>query len=208
MNKLNILLNSIDNSLYQKEKKEVILIYLMVVLLVGLVFFYFIMPPLQENNKKEEENHQALKSKLENLKAQQMVFSTRIVVLQNRIKTLNLEKMSLNKQKDFYYELTNLLDFIYFNQYKWGDFVKNVVKNSNRYALEVEEVDNKIYDSNTTKLINKKMDIALKLKGPFLNLLSFLYFYENKKDLIRISDLEMDSNKSYNVKFSMYGYEK
>jgi len=208
MNKLNILLNKIDDYLYQKEKKEIILIYLMVILVVSLVFFYFIMPPLQEYKKKQEEKHQVLNSKLENLKTQQMIFSTRIVALQNKIKILNLEKVSLNKQKDFYYELTNLLDFIYFNQYKWGNFVKNVVKNSNRYALEIKEVENKIYDSNTTKLINKKMDITLKLNGPFLNLLSFVYFYENKKDLIRISELKMDSNKSYNIKFSMYGYEK
>ena len=208
MKKLNVLLNKIDDYLYKKEKKEIILIYLMIILLVGLVFFYFITPSLDEYNKKEEEKYQTLKSKLENLKTQQMVFSTRIVSLQNKIKILNLEKISLNKQKDFYYELTNLLDFIYFNQYKWGNFVKNVVENSDRYALEVKEIENKIYDTNTTKLINKKMDIALQLKGPFLNLLSFLYFYENKKDLIRISELEMDSNESYNIKFSMYGYEK
>jgi len=208
MNKIITLLNEIDNNLYQKEKKEIMLIYLMIVLLVGLVFFYFIMPPLQEDNKNQKEKYQALKTQLENLKSQQMIFSTKIVVLQNRIKTLNLEKVSLNKQKDFYSELTNLLDFIYFNQYKWGQFVKDVVKNSNKYALEVKEIENKIYDSNATKLINKKMDISLKLNGPFLNLLSFLYFYENKKDLIRISELEMDSNESYNIKFSMYGYEK
>jgi len=208
MNKIALLFNEIDNSLYQKEKKEIILIHLMIISLVGLVFFYFIMPPLQKENKREEEKYQSLKNKLEDLKSQQMVFNTRIIVLQNRIKTLNLEKISLNKQKDFYFELTNLLDFIYFNQYKWGNFVENVVKNSSKYALEVKEVENRIYDSNTTKLINKKMDISLKLKGPFLNLLSFLYFYENKKDLIRISELKMDSNKSYNVKFSMYGYEK
>ena len=208
MKKLNVLLNKIDDYLYKKEKKEIILIYLMIILLVGLVFFYFITPSLDEYNKKEEEKYQTLKSKLENLKTQQMVFSTRIVSLQNKIKILNLEKISLNKQKDFYYELTNLLDFIYFNQYKWGNFVKNVVENSDRYALEVKEIENKIYDTNTTKLINKKMDIALQLKGPFLNLLSFLYFYENKKDLIRISELKMDNNKSYNIKFSMYGYEK
>ena len=208
MNKIALLFNEIDNALYQKEKKEIILIHLMIISLVGLVFFYFIMPPLQKENKREEEKYQSLKNKLEDLKSQQMVFNTRIIVLQNRIKTLNLEKISLNKQKDFYFELTNLLDFIYFNQYKWGNFVKDVVKNSNKYALEVKEVENRIYDSNTTKLINKKMDISLKLKGPFLNLLSFLYFYENKKDLIRISEVEMDSNKSYNIKFSMYGYEK
>jgi len=208
MKKLNVLLNKIDDYLYKKEKKEIILIYLMIILLVGLVFFYFITPSLDEYNKKEEEKYQTLKSKLENLKTQQMVFSTRIVSLQNKIKILNLEKISLNKQKDFYYELTNLLDFIYFNQYKWGNFVKNVVENSDRYALEVKKIENKIYDTNTTKLINKKIDIALQLKGPFLNLLSFLYFYENKKDLIRISELKMDNNKSYNIKFSMYGYEK
>ena len=208
MNKITVLFNEIDDALYKKEKKEIMLIYLMIVLLVGLVFFYFITPSLQENNKKQEEKYQTLKTELENLKSQQMVFSTRIVVLQNGIKTLNLEKVSLNKQKDFYFELTSLLDFIYFNQYKWGQFVKDIVKNSNKYALEVKEIENKIYDSNTTKLINKKMEISLKLNGPFLNLLSFLYFYENKKDLIRISELEMDSNESYNVKFSMYGYEK
>lgn len=208
MNKLNIALNRFDDYLYKKEKKEIILMYLMIVLIVGLIFFYFIMPSLQKYKEKEEERYQTLTSKLESLKTQQMVFSTRIVALKNKIKVVELEKVSLNKQKDFYYELTNLLDFIYFNQYKWGNFVKNVVKNSNRYALEVKEIENKIYDTNTTKLINKKMDITLKLNGSFLNLLSFLYFYENKKDLLRISELKIDSNRSYNIKFSMYGYEK
>ena len=64
---------------------------------------------------------------------------------QKKIKNLILEKNALKKRKDFYDELANLLDFVQFNSYKWGEFVKELVINAKKEGLKVLFLPDQLY---------------------------------------------------------------
>ena len=202
------IIERIDNYFYSKNQKEVLLTYLVVVLLIGFIFFYFLLPSAQKFNKKQYQNFLNNSSKLNVYKTTNKALNIQIIKLQKNIKNLTLQKVALKKQKDFYEELANLLDFVEFDKRKWGDFVKNLVVNATIEGLEVHGFVNKVYDIKSDGTINKKMDITIKMKGNYKDLIGFIYSYENTKDLLRVEDIKINSDKNYQIKFVLYGYDK
>jgi hypothetical protein len=52
------------------------------------------------------------------------------------------------------------------------------------------------------------MEIDLDAQGEYKNLIYFIYQYENMRELLRIENIEIKSNKTYKIKFTLYGYEQ
>jgi len=82
-----------------------------------------------------------------------------------------------------------------------------LVINAKKEGLKVLGFTNKVYNDNK-KLINKKMEISLKINGEYKNLIYFIYQYEDIRDLLRIENIFIDKNKNFEIKFSLYGYDK
>ena len=201
------LIQEIDNYFYAKSAKDTAMVYLMILLVIGFVIFYFLLPGAQKYRDTQLNIYNKTKNQLQTLKTRKNVLNAQIVMLRKKIKNLNLEKTALKKQKDFYDELVNLLDFIEFNQYKWGEFVKSLVINAKDEGLTVLGFTNKVYNENKG-LINKKMEINLKVIGEYKNLLYFIYRYENIKDLLRVENILINKDKDYEIKFTLFGCEK
>ncbi|AZV46962.1 hypothetical protein C3L23_06655 [Nautilia sp. PV-1] len=200
-------INRIDDYFYKKSPKDTMMVYLMILVVIGFVVFYFLLPQAKNYRDTQMNIYIKTKSQLVSLKTKRNVLNAQIITLRKKIKNLILEKTALKKQKDFYDELANLLDFVQFNQYKWGEFVKDLVKNAKKEGLKVLGFTNKVYN-NDKGLINKKMEINLNVSGAYKNLLYLIYQYEDLRDLLRIEGITIDKNKNFKVKFTLYGYEK
>ncbi len=201
------LINQIDEFFYSKDEKETMVIYVLVVALIVFIGFYFIMPNAKHYRGHEYKKHKRMAIELKQLTEEKRKLSEKIIVLNKEIKNLVLEKAALKQQRDYYNELAKLLSFVVFNQKKWGEFVKNLVVNAKKEGLKVNGFTNEVF-SNNKGLINKKMEISLRVRGEYKNLLYLMYRYENIKDLLRIESLDINSNKDYVIKFVLYGYEK
>jgi len=200
-------INQIDEYFYNKPVKELVTFSVILVLSVGFVIYYFIYPGIEKFSDREIDKGEKLQRQISSLINQKRAYSNNIQKLNKNIKSLNLEKTSLKKQKEFYEELVNLLDFAEFNKNKWGEFIKNIVIDAKNEGLIVKGFNNKLYNENE-KLINKKMDISIKLTGEFKNLIYFIYEYENTKNLLRVNSLKADQSKNYELNISLYGYSK
>ena len=201
------LIREIDNYFYEKSPKDTLMVYLMILLVIGFVVFYFLLPQAQKYRDKQLNTYNKTKTQLQTLQTRKNVLNIQIITLRKKIKNLTLEKAALKKQKDFYDELANLLDFVEFNQYKWGEFVKNLVINAKKEGLKVLGFSNQLFDEDKG-LINKKMEINLRVRGEYKNLLYFIYQYEDIRDLLRIEDIKISKDRNFEVKFILYGYEK
>ncbi|GAB6073906.1 hypothetical protein [Nautilia lithotrophica] len=201
------LIHEIDNYFYEKSPKDTIMVYLMILLVIGFVVFYFLLPQAQKYRDTQLNIYNKTKTQLQTLKTRKNVLNAQIISLRKKIKNLTLEKIALKKQKDFYDELANLLDFVEFNQYKWGEFVKNLVINAKKEGLKVLGFTNQVFNDDKG-LINKKMEINLRVNGEYKNLLYFIYQYEDIRDLLRIENIKINKDKNFEVKFTLYGYEK
>jgi len=201
------LINEIDNYFYKKSPKDTVMVYLMILIIIGFVVFYFLLPQAYKYRDTQLNIYNKTKAQLQTLQTRKNILNAQILSLRKKIKNLTLEKTALKKQKDFYEELANLLDFVEFNQYKWGNFVKNLVINAKKEGLKVLGFTNQVF-SDSKGLINKKMEVNVKVGGGYKNLLYFIYQYEDVRDLLRIENIKINKDKNYEIKFTLYGYEK
>ena len=205
--------DKIDNYFYEREKKDFIYMVILAVFLIGFVIYYFLYPLASEYKQKQEKKYLSLLDQYQRAQTSIRVLQTRISVLNKQIKQKQNRLATLNKQKMFYTELANLLDFAEFDQYKWANLVKETVTDAKNKGMEVKKVENEIYDVNTTKNtdmpeIVKRMDIGIELEGKYKNFIYYLYDYENRKELIRVKEMKITSPSTFYVKFSVYGYDR
>ncbi len=209
---MNVLKN-IDKYFEEKPQKEFIYFVLMIVILIAFLMYYFIYPLANKYESFEENRYNELITKINNLNVKLNVFMARKTILIKRNKEKKSLLASLEKKKIFYSELANLLDFAEFDQYKWANIVKSIVDSAKEKGLILKDVYNKIYDLNLSTgkdmpNIVKRMDIGVALKGSYRDFVYYLYGYENRKELIRVKDMNITSPTSFMVTFSIYGYNK
>ena len=211
------LLKNIDDYFYAHTKKEFMYSILGSVLLIGFIYFYFIYPNAENFEKVVEKKYNNLLQTLQQTRIKLNVFKTQKVRLSNDLKISKIKLINLKKQKSFYQELVNLLDFARFNDTKWANYVKNIIYDAKKEDLNIKVIENKIFDedANNTKfknlpksLIVKEMSIGIELNGNYKNFIHYLYKYENLKDLLRVETIKIKSTNLYYVKFILYGYEK
>jgi len=201
------IVDRIDDFFYNKTKKDFLYFIVLIVGIVVFVIYYFIYPIVLSYYKKQYNNFNSLTSKFNSLKVNNNVLNVRINLLKKEIKQIQLS--SLKNKKIFYTELANLLDFTEFDEYKWSNIVKNSILEATKNGMKIYNVNNIIYDKNFSKGdITKKMDISMNLKGKYENFIEYLYQYENRKDLIRINEMNITYPGNFFVKFTIYGYNK
>ncbi|WP_456488724.1 hypothetical protein [Caminibacter pacificus] len=205
-------LKSIDNYFYSRSKKEAIYIYLLIAIVIGFVVFYFVYPKAQAYAINQKNLNEKLLTKRSSLQTTQRVLETRVTVLNKKIKELSSQLEILKKQKTFYTELASLLNFANFDQYKWAQLVKESVDAAKDEGMKVIKISNNIYnDKNVTKktdFLVKRMDMDMYLKGDYKNFIFYVYNFENRKDLIKVSEINVTSPTQYYLKISIYGFVK
>jgi hypothetical protein len=227
MNKENIF-DKIDSYFESRDKKEFYYVLAFIVLLIGFVIYYYIFPLAQDYKEKEENLNKDLKQEIAKLNTDISVLRSKIFALNKKISQLKSDLGKVKKEKIFYEELAKLLDFVNFNQYVWGQFVKGCVDDARRNGLEVVDIKNVLYTQQKEepkkvkklsrkkevkkpqkqKFISKKLDVTLTLKGDYKNFIWYIYDYENRKELIRVSQMKILSPNSFSVTFSLYGKEQ
>jgi len=206
------LLKRIDEFFYNHSIKEAMYVYLLIAVVIGFVMFYIIYPMAKEYSQAQFNRYQTLVGTKERLITTKQVQQARIAVLNKKIKELSADLEVLKKQKTFYTELSSLLGFANFDQYKWAQLVKESVDAAKSEGMRVIKVSNNIYDDDKktkkTDFLIKRMDMDIKLKGDYKNFIFYIYNFENRKDLITISEMKVDSPTDYSVKISVYGFVK
>jgi len=207
------ILNNIDKYFKEKDsKKEFVYTILSIVFALGFIIYYYIFPAINSFDVKAHKTYKKLKSDLQQEKIELNVLKAQDRQLRKSLKILKAKLKNVKKEKIFFDEITNLMDFAEFNMANWSSFVKDIIQNAKNEGLKVKLVENKIYNENDQKegsnILVKKMSIALELKGNYINFLHFIYGYENKKELIRIEEMKIKNRNDYYVKFTVYGYGK
>ena len=208
-------LDKIDSYFYEKEsKKEFYYILGLIVIALGFLIFYYIFPIAKDYYNNSINKYEDYISKIQTARVQLNVFKVRKIQEERKLQTLNKKINELKKEKVFFEELTNLMDFAEFNKAKWAAFVKNIIIDAKNEGLKVKLVKNIIYSSkNVIKnmpkgTIVKQMSVGVELYGNYINFIHFIYKYENTKLLIRVTKMKIKDKHDFYVEFTVYGYEK
>ena len=206
--------DKIDSYYELKGKKEFYYTLLAVILTVGFIIFYFITPKASDFANSNEQKFKQFTQNLNQNIMELNGFKAQNIRIQRELKQMHAKLITLNKNRMYYSQLVNLLDFTHFNKQKWGQFVKNSIIDAKAGGLEVKLVKN-LYDENksiqknilSNKLIVKKINFALNLEGTYKNFIYYMYKYENIKPLIRVNDFKIIAPNKYYIEFSLYGYK-
>jgi len=201
------MIRKLDALFEGKSKKDIIYMHLAAISLIGFIAFYFIYPIASSYSSKEEKQFKNNSDKLNTLKIKRNVYTAQIALLMRDKNKIMKEKNNLYKQKMFFNDLVDLLDFAKFDKYKWANYVQNIVYNAKNEGLKLMKFENYLYDDNNTT-INKKMDVIINTTGKFKNFISYIYKYENTKELIRVNELNISDKGEYMIKFTLYGYKE
>ena len=211
--KINVF-DKIDSYYKNKDKKEFLYTILAVALGAGFIIFYFITPKASSFKASNEKKVQKFKTALNQNMIELNVLKAQNIQMKKGLKHLQKRVITLNKNKVFYSQLVDLLDFAQFNKSKWAQFVKNSIIDAKIEGLDVKLVKN-IYDENqsakkdklSNKFIVKKIDFGLNLEGKYKNFIYYMYKYENIKPLIRVNNFKITAPNKYYIEFSLYGYK-
>ena len=201
------MIQQLDALFEGKSKKDILYMHLAAISLIGFIVFYFIYPMADKYSSQEEQQFQDHSTKLNTLNIKKNADIAQIARLTRDKKKMLAKKNSLYKQKIFFNDLISLLDFAKFDKYKWANYVQNIVYNAKDEGLKLIKFENYLYDDNNTT-INKKMDVVINANGKFKNFITYIYKYENTKQLIRINELEVSDKGEYMIKFTLYGYKE
>ena len=213
------LLDRIDNYFYEKgSKKELVYSIVLIVFVLGFLMFYYVLPIAKTFEEKAKSTYENVLSSLQREKVELNVLKAKKIQSQKKLQMISKQLNELKKEKIFFDELTNLMDFAQFNQARWAEFVKNIIIDAKNEGLRVKLVKNITINEDKNKktslkklpksIIVKKMSIGLKLNGNYINFIHFIYKYEDRKDLIRVEKMKVNGRNDYYVEFSLYGYEK
>jgi hypothetical protein len=201
--------NFLDEFFKNKNKKDILYIHIIAIFLIGFIIYYFIYPLSGSFQEREENNYKHNIQTLNNLNNKKNLTKLQIIKLNRYIKKLSSQKIVLHKQKQFFDQLVSLLDFAEFDKYKWVKYVKYIVYDSKNEGLQLIDFKNDlINDTNESHIVNKKMSIVVNLKGKYKNLISYLYKYENTKELLRADEIKINDKGEFMIKYFLYGYEK
>jgi len=204
------ILKKIDKYFYEHSAKDALYVYLLIAVVIGFIMFYFIYPAAKKYSQTQQNLYTKLINDRQSLETTKNVLQARIAVLNKKIKELSTNLEQLKKQKIFYTELTSLLNFANFDQYKWAQLVKESVDAAKSEGMRVIKISNNIYDDkNITKksdFLVKRMDMDVRLKGDYKNFIFYIYNFENRKDLIKVSEINVTSPTDYGLKISIYGF--
>ena len=211
--KMNIF-DKIDNYYENKEKKEFYYTIIGIFLLIGFIVFYFIAPKTTDFSTSNEKKFKQLKNSLNQNRVELQVLKIQNIRIKNELKNIKQKLITLNKNRVFYSQLADLLDFAHFNKEDWAQFVKSSIIDAKSRGLDVKLVKN-IEDKNINKKeiktdtsIIKKMNFGLNLEGQYKNFIYYMYKYENIKPLIRVDNFQIKAPDKFYIEFSLYGYKQ
>ena len=207
-------LDKIDNYFYEKEsKKEFYYISLLIIISLGFLVFYYILPISKSYYNNAINEYESYISKIQTARVQLNVFKIKKIQEEKHLQKLIKKINNLKKEKVVFEELISLLDFAKFDKSKWASFVKDIIIDAKKYGFKVKLIENKVFTYKNVKKIKKntilkQISIGIELKGNFINLIHFIYKYENMKSLIRITKMEIKNPHDFYVEFTIYGYKK
>ena len=207
--KMNIL-DRIDSYYANRDKKDFWYTLLAIALAIGFVIFYFITPPMEDFVNLNEKKVDKFKKNLYKNTMELNTLKAKNIRIQRELRILKKKLVELKKDKIYYSQLVNLLDFVQFNKQDWAQFVKNSIIDAKSQGLEVKLVKN--MDANVTtkknkSFIIKKMNFGLSMEGEYKNFIYYMYKYENIKMLIRVNKFKIITPDKYYIEFYLYGYK-
>jgi len=191
-------LDKIDKYYYSKKPSEVWMLVFLLALVVGFVLYTLLGDMAANFRKAQEKRNSTLKQKI----SSHQNYLKAITINGDReyyIKDLNRKivkekralddyRQKLNKLKSAMKELNDLV----YTKDNWSKFLHSITKKAQENELELSSIMNKNYEQNST--FAKVLDVHIKAKGEYGNILSFMNSLEQTKLVTNVAGVSLSAD--------------
>ncbi|SFV50087.1 hypothetical protein MNB_SM-7-1511 [hydrothermal vent metagenome] len=186
-------LHTIDIQLKDKTKKDIYMIYIMIFTGLFALSYLLFWDTSFKMFKDKQKSITAIQKKIED-DERFLKFNPPSVIkkLDDRIRKTKLEYI---KYKDYNIYLKNRLEkipFLLYDEQVWGDFINSVDTNAKKFRVKILELSNRYNDTGNS--FGHVLDLTLKTKGKYKNVLKFINSLEESDLVVDVHDLNISAN--------------
>lgn len=193
------ILDKIDNYYNNKKPSEVWLLTLLIALLVGYLLYTLLSTPASNFRTTQEKRNMDLKNKISShesyLKAI-TVNGDRDYYIKDLTRKILKEKVALNdyraKLNKLNLAMKELKELVYTKD-NWSEFLHGITKKAEDNNLKISSITNTNYEQNNT--FSKVLDVNIKAKGKYGDILAFMNSLEQTKLVTNISSVSLGANR-------------
>ncbi len=191
-------LEKLDNYYYSKKASEVWLMTLLMAVLIGYALYTIISTSANDFRITQEKINSDLKNKISSYQKYLRgitINGDRNFYIKDLNKKIVSKKAKLNelrvKLNKLQYSLKDLKALMYTKD-NWSKFLYNITKKAEENNINIYSIFNKNYEQNST--FAKVLDVNIKSKGEYGDILSFINSLEKMKLVTNITGVSVNSD--------------
>ncbi len=202
------LFSQIDEFFVNKKPSEVSMFYLVAALGVAYVIYQFVYLETDMKLKSTENKIVQIKQKINTQKSYlQQNTPQKLASLRSLVKRKKMEFDDTIYKISYVDNTLTELSYLLFDDESWAQFVDDIAALAKKHHVEIKEIGNKFYNP-TFQKITHVVEIEVKSKAKFTNLMKFINEIEESPLVIDINEIEMskpDDRISSKFKIAVWG---
>jgi len=191
-------LQRIDNFFKEKSQKDIYVVYaLIVIVFFSLAYpFYDLSMNEFESAKKKVQD---ITAKIESDKLYLKVNTeAKVAMLVQEIKGLETELEAQKKRNSYIKEKIEAISSLIYDERAWGEYLNSISINAKKHNIKIINFANR-YSENNESAFGHVLDIALDVKGSYLDTVKFINSLEQSELVVDVHDFGIKAQDALNT---------
>ncbi|PNV82606.1 MAG: hypothetical protein C0627_09435 [Sulfurimonas sp.] len=191
-------LQRIDIFFKEKSQKDTYIVYAMIVIIFfsAAYPFYDLSMNEFEIQKKKVQN---IITKIESDKLYLKVNTeAKVAMLTQEIKGLDVELAAQKEKNSYIKEKIETISSLIYDEKAWGEYLNSISANALKHNIKIINFSNS-YSENNESAFGHVLDIALEVKGSYLNTVKFINSLEQSELVVDVHDFSIKAQNKLNT---------
>ena len=199
-------LQKIDNFFKEKSQKDIYIVYIMIVAVFfsfGYPFYDLSMSEFDKVRKKVTEITAKINEDKIYLNANPEV---KVAKISQEIKALEAEFVVQKNKNSYIKNKIETISSLIYDEKAWGAYLNSISVNAKKHNIQILTFSNSYSDNNDSSF-GHVLDIALEVKGNYLNTIQFINSLEQSELVVDIHDFSIKASDGLNsdINISVWG---
>jgi hypothetical protein len=199
-------LQKIDNFFKEKSQKDIYIVYIMIVAVFfsfGYPFYDLSMSEFDKARKKVTDITAKINEDKIYLNANPEV---KVAKISQEIKALEAEFVVQKNKNSYIKNKIETISSLIYDEKAWGAYLNSISANAKKHNIQILTFSNSYSDNNDSSF-GHVLDIALEVKGNYLNTIQFINSLEQSELVVDIHDFSIKASDGLNsdINISVWG---
>lgn len=195
-------LQKIDNFFKEKSQKDVYIVYIMIAAVLGALAYPFYESSEKEFNVVKEKVIQ-ITAKIDADKIYLKVNTEATVAkLEQDIKALEGELVTQKETNKYIKEKIETISSLIYDEIAWGKYLNSISIRAKEHNIKIINFTN-TYSLNNDSSFGHVLDIALDVKGSYLDTVKFINSLEQSDLVVDVNNIDIKAQEALNTKLAI-----